>query len=415
MKNSPVISINSARLSTWINKFAEFGATPKGGVTRLALSDADKKARDFFVHLAKEAGCRIQVDAIGNIFARRLGRNPQLKSLLTGSHGDSQPQGGRFDGIYGVLAGLEVLYSLNDHQIQTEHSLDVVMWTNEEGARFSPALIGSDVFIGAKPLSEALACTDVDGKNMGDELQRIGYAGRDVLDASAIHAVLELHIEQGPVLENNRQLIGVVTGALGQKWYEVRLNGMAAHAGTTPMDARKDALLGFARAALAVNAIGLNHSPDGRATIGKVKVLPNSPNVVPAEVAFSVEFRHSSTDALEHMDQQLRTALNDIGAELKLDHQIKQTLSFAPIYFSSVCINAVRNSVRALNFAHQDIVSGAGHDACKLHTIAPTAMIFIPCIGGISHNELEDITQEWSAAGAQVLLHSLLALDKEVF
>ncbi|MDF0606679.1 Zn-dependent hydrolase [Neisseriaceae bacterium TC5R-5] len=404
------IQINSQRLLQWSKDFAAIGATAKGGVTRLALTDVDKQARDLFVQLAQAAGCSIKIDAIGNIFARRAGRHPDNKPVLTGSHGDSQPQGGRFDGIYGVLAGLEVLYTLNDHQISTEHPIDLVMWTNEEGSRFAPALIGSSVFIGQTALAEALATCDSDGHSMAQELERIGYAGRDDFSQYTIHASLEVHIEQGPVLENRHKTIGAVTGALGQKWYEIRFTGMAAHAGTTPMDARQDALLGLARAVDQINAIGLAEMPDGRATVGMVRIGPNSRNVVPAEAFFSVEFRHSSAAALERMDGALRQAVANIASELQLEYQLDTLMSLAPIHFNQHCVEVVRSSAEQLGYSQQDIVSGAGHDSCNISKVAPTAMIFIPCIKGISHNELEDITPEWSEAGANVLLHSLLKL-----
>lgn len=404
------IRINSSRLMQWSRDFAAIGATAKGGVTRLALTDADKQARDRFIQLAQAAGCTIKIDAIGNIFARRVGRHAQLNPVITGSHGDSQPQGGRFDGIYGVLAGLEVIHTLHDHQIITDHPIDLVMWTNEEGCRFAPALIGSSVFIGQTPLAEALATRDSNGITMGQELERIGYAGRDDFSQYTIHAAVELHIEQGPVLENRHKTIGVVTGALGQKWYDIRFSGMAAHAGTTPMDARQDALLGLARAVEQINAIGVAEMPDGRATVGMVKIGPNSRNVVPGEALFSVEFRHSSDDALQRMDEKLHQAIAGIASHLQLAYQIDTLMSLAPIHFDKGCIEVIGRSAQQLGYSQQEMVSGAGHDSCNINKIAPTAMIFIPCIKGISHNELEDITPEWSEAGANVLLQSLLAL-----
>ena len=404
------IQINPTRLQKLIDDFAAIGKTPKGGVTRLTLTDLDKQARDLFIDLAKAANCNVKIDAIGNIFARRSGKNNQLAPVLTGSHGDTQPQGGRFDGIYGVLAGLEALYSLNDHNIETERPIDLVMWTNEEGARFAPALTGSAVFAGQMPLAQALVCEDAEGKTIGQELERIGYNGTDDFSDYQAHAALEIHIEQGPLLENNHNTIGVVTGALGQKWFEVNITGLASHAGTTPMNLRQDALLGLALSVAAVNDIGQAEMPDGRATVGMVQIQPNSRNVIAGEAWFSVEFRHPSEDALEQMEQKLRQAVEAIASRLNLSAQITPVLSFPPVYFDQMCIDTVRETAQALGYPCQDIVSGAGHDACSINHIAPISMIFIPCIGGLSHNEAEDITPEWANAGAHVLLHSLLTL-----
>jgi len=408
-----MMQINADRLEGFLRQFAEFGKTAGGGVTRLAASDEDKQARDVFVELAQQAGCQVRVDAIGNIFARREGKNAQLSPVLTGSHGDSQPQGGRFDGIYGVLAGLEALYSLNDHGIKTQRAIELVMWTGEEGSRFNPAMLGSAVFAGALPLAQALQSTDAQGLSLADELARIGYAGNSHNQLGPIHAAVEIHIEQGPVLENENALIGVVTAAMGQKWYTVTLSGMAGHAGTTPMSLRQDALLGLAQAVTAVNHIGHAHGADARATVGRVHVRPNSPNVIAGHVVFTVEFRHPAQDVLEAMDQALHSALASIASENKLEIAIKPVLSFAPIAFDRRVVEVIRNTAQQLAHVPRDMVSGAGHDACHLSKIAPTAMIFIPCIKGISHNELEDIKPQWSAAGAQMLLHTLVALANE--
>jgi len=408
-----MIQVNAARLEGFLEQFAQLGKTAGGGVTRLAASDEDKQARDLFVELARDAGCQVRVDAVGNIFARREGKDAQLSPVLTGSHGDSQPQGGRFDGIYGVLAGLEALYSLNDQAIQTQRAIELVMWTGEEGSRFAPAMLGSAVFSGALPLSHALQSTDTHGLSLSDELARIGYAGTRHNPVGPIHAAVEIHIEQGPVLENENTLIGVVTAAMGQKWYNVTLNGMAAHAGTTPMDLRQDALLGLAQAVTAINHIGHAHGSDARATVGRVQVQPNSPNVIAGKVLFTVEFRHPTQPVLEAMDQALHTALTHIASENRLDIEIDPVLSFAPIAFDRHVLEVIGHTAQQLGHIPRDMVSGAGHDACHLSKIAPTAMIFIPCIKGISHNEREDVKPQWSAAGAQMLLHTLVALANE--
>lgn len=407
------LRVNSDRLQQLIADFAAIGGTDKGGVTRLALSDEDKVARDLLIQKAKDAGCSIKIDAFGNIFMRRAGKNNDLAPVLVGSHGDSQPKGGRFDGIYGILGGLELIYTLNDHHVETLRPIDLVMWTNEEGARFAPAMIGSAVFVGASTLEFGLSRADANGVTMGDELVRIGYNGSDGFSNYQAHAAFELHIEQGPLLENNQIDIGIVTGTQGQKWYEVTLTGLASHAGTTPMDIRKDALLGLAEAVSAVNKIGLGQMPDGRATVGMVRISPNSRNVIPGEAWFSAEFRHPSEQALIEMDQQLHQVIKEIADRNKLQSEVKSVLTLAPIQFDQSCIAAVQKSVQTLGYSHQNIISGAGHDACHLASVAPTSMIFTPCINGLSHNEAEDITPEWAEAGANVLLHAILSKARE--
>ena len=406
------LHINSKRLQTWLADFATIGATPNGGVHRLTLTDLDKQARDLFVSLAKKAGCSIKIDAMGNIFARRSGEDNRLSPVLIGSHIDSQPLGGKYDGIYGVLAALEVVYSLNDHNIKTDRPIDVVSWTNEEGSRFAPAMIGSAVFSGLTTLQDGWSCRDSEGNTIKKELERIGYAGKDNFSNYKIHASLELHIEQGPILENHNELIGIVTGALGQKWYDVEFTGMASHAGTTPMEVRQDALLGLAEAVLEVNTIGKNEKPEGRATVGMVKITPNSRNVISDKAWFSVEFRHPSEKGLQRMDQQLSEKVHQIAEKLNLTYSIRPILSFPPLPFDKTCIEVVRRVAQNLNYPHRTMVSGAGHDSCNISKIAPTSMIFIPCIKGISHNEKEEIKPEWMNAGANVLLNAVKHLSK---
>lgn len=406
------LHINSKRLQTWLADFATIGGTPNGGVNRLTLTDLDKQARDLFVSLAKKAGCSIKIDAMGNIFARRSGEDNRLSPVLIGSHIDSQPLGGKYDGIYGVLAALEVVYSLNDHDIKTDRPIDVVSWTNEEGSRFAPAMIGSAVFSGLTSLQDGWSCRDSEGNTIKQELERIGYAGNDNFSNYKIHASLEVHIEQGPILENHNELIGIVTGALGQKWYDVEFTGMASHAGTTPMEVRQDALLGLAEAVLEVNTIGKNEKPEGRATVGMVKITPNSRNVISDKAWFSVEFRHPSEKGLQRMDQQLSEKVHQIAEKLNLTYSIRPILSFPPLPFDKTCIEVVRKIAQNLNYPHRTMVSGAGHDSCNISKIAPTSMIFIPCIKGISHNEKEEIKPEWMSAGANVLLNAVKHLSK---
>lgn len=401
--------VNGERLWGSLMEMAQIGATEKGGVSRLALTDEDRRGRDMFVHWFEAAGCSIRVDAMGNIFARRAGRHDHLAPVITGSHGDSQPFGGKYDGIYGVLAGVEVLRSLNDLGIETYRPIEVVNWTNEEGSRFAPAMISSGVYAGVFDLEYGLSREDKSGVTIGQALQEIGYAGPHPVGGQAIHAAFELHIEQGPILEAQNITIGVVTGAQGQRWYEVELTGRSAHAGTTPMDHRLDALLGFARVVEAVNGLGLEQGAEGRATVGMANIFPNSRNVVPGRVFFSVEFRHPDEAVLARQDQQLRDAVAQIAEGIGLQHSVKQIFQYAPIAFDADCVEVVRASAEALGYSHRPMISGAGHDACYLNKVAPTAMIFVPCMDGLSHNEAEEISQEWSTAGADVLLQAILA------
>jgi N-carbamoyl-L-amino-acid hydrolase len=406
---SGLARVNGERLWASLMEMAQIGATAKGGVSRLALTEEDRRGRDLFVAWAEAAGCTVRVDAMGNIFARRAGRQEHLAPVLTGSHGDSQPAGGKFDGIYGVLAGLEVIRTLNDLQIVTERPIEVVNWTNEEGSRFAPAMIASGVYAGVFDLAYGLSRSDAEGVSIGQALEQIGYAGPEAVGGQALHAAFELHIEQGPILEAQGLTIGVVSGAQGQRWYEVELNGRSAHAGTTPMDHRLDALLGFARVVEAVNRLGLEQGAEGRATVGMAQIHPNSRNVVPGRVFFSVEFRHPDEAVLALQDQQLREAVAAIAGQIGLQHSVQQIFQYAPIAFDRDCVEVVRAASEALGYSHRPMISGAGHDACYLNRVAPTAMIFVPCIDGLSHNEAEHIHPHWSEAGANVLLHAMLA------
>ena len=318
------INVNGQRLWDSLMTVAKIGATPKGGVCRLALTDLDREGRDLIVSWAKEAGCTVTVDQMGNVFMRRAGRDANATPVITGSHADSQPTGGRFDGIYGVLGGLEVIRSLNDRGIETERPVEVVIWTNEEGSRFAPAMVASGVFAGVFTLDYGLSRKDVDGKTIGEELQRIGYAGDVPCGGRPIHAAFELHIEQGPILEAEHKTIGVVTDAQGQRWYEIVLTGQEAHAGPTPMPRRRDALLGAARVVDLVNRIGLNHAPLACATVGMMQVHPNSRNVIPGRVFFTVDFRHPEDTVLAQMDAELREGVAKIAGAIGLETQLEQ-------------------------------------------------------------------------------------------
>ena len=406
--------INGERLWASLMEMAKIGATPKGGVCRLALTDLDMQARDLFVTWCKQAGCTVKVDRMGNIFARRPGRNESLAPVGTGSHLDSQPTGGRFDGVYGVLAGLEVIRTLNDHGIETERPVEASVWTNEEGSRFAPAMVASGVYAGVFTLEYGLSRADVDGKTMGEELARIGYAGTEPVGGRPVHAFFETHIEQGPILENEGQTIGVVTDAQGQRWYELVLTGQDSHAGPTPMSSRRDALLGAARVIQLVNEIGLAHAPLAVSTVGMLNVHPNSRNVIPGKVFLTVDFRCPDNAQLTQMDAELRAGVAKIAVAGKLEHDLKQIFQYDCVHFDESCVEMVRAGAKRLGYTTRDIVSGAGHDACYMSKVTPTAMVFVPCIGGISHNEIEDAKPEWIEAGGNVLFQAMLAKANEL-
>lgn len=401
------LRINGPRLSKSLAELARIGATPKGGVKRLTLTEVDREARDQFVAWARAAGLAVRVDAIGNIFCRRAGTDAKALPVAMGSHLDSQPSGGKYDGAYGVMAGLEVVRSLNDAGITTRAPLEVISWTNEEGSRFTPVMMGSGVVAGVFALEHCLAQRDADGVLVGDALTAINYAG----DAQApkLGAYFEAHIEQGPVLEAERVSIGVVLGALGQRWFDVVITGQDAHAGPTPMESRQDALIGASRLVLEVNRIARSHPDYARGTVGQLQVKPNSRNVVPGEVCMSVEFRNARDATLLAMVAELKQCVRDIETECRVAIALQEIVYFPPCEFDAAMVAGVRAAAGALGCSHRDIVSGAGHDAVYVARVVPAAMIFIPCEGGISHNELESATPEDLAAGCNVLLQAVLA------
>ncbi|MBM3541838.1 MAG: Zn-dependent hydrolase [Alphaproteobacteria bacterium] len=403
------LRVNGERLWASLMEMAKIGALPKGGCGRLALSDEDKAGRDLFVSWCKAAGCTIRMDALGNIFARREGRNPALPPVMTGSHLDTQPHGGKFDGVLGVLAGLEVIRSLNDAKIVTDAPVEVACWTNEEGARFTPAMCASGVFGGAFTADYVLAQTDLSGKTFGDELKRIGYAGSEPCGGRPIGAFFELHIEQGPILEAEKLPIGVVTGVQGVRWYDVVVSGQDAHAGPTPMDMRRDALLAAARMVNAVNREARARAPYGRGTVGQMQVVPNSRNTVPGEIKFTVDLRHPEKPALDGLEAAVKAAFDDIARQLRVAVSFARIWDSPPTAFAEAPVAAVREAAKALGYAHRDIVSGAGHDSVYISRVAPTAMIFIPCKGGLSHNEEETAEPEHVTQGANVLLQAMIA------
>ncbi|BDD91801.1 Zn-dependent hydrolase [Pandoraea sp. XJJ-1] len=403
------VRVDGARLWDSLMQLAQIGATEKGGVCRLALTDLDRQGRDRFVTWAEEIGCTVRVDAIGNIFARRAGRNDALPPVMTGSHIDTQPTGGKFDGNYGVLAGLEVLRTLNDNGIVTEAPLEVAVWTNEEGSRFVPVMMGSGVYAGAFTLDHALAQRDREGVSVADALRAIGYAGSApaVGQAGAVGAYFEAHIEQGPVLEAHGKTIGVVQGALGQRWYDVTVTGMEAHAGPTPMELRRDALLAAAQLIQAVNRIACEHAPHARGTVGWVDNYPNSRNVIPGRVTLSVDLRAADDATLDALDAKLRAECDALRTN-GIDVAIEPVVYFPPQPFAPALVDAIRSGAQALGLSSMDAISGAGHDAVYLARVAPTAMIFVPCKDGISHNEIEDADPVHLEAGCNVLLQAML-------
>jgi N-carbamoyl-L-amino-acid hydrolase len=402
------LRIDGARLWDALMAMAEIGATPKGGCNRQTLTDLDCEGRALFARWCEQAGMTVAVDAIGTMFARRAGVENHLSPVLIGSHLDTQPTGGKFDGVLGVLGALEVVRTLNDLGLRTRRPIEVVNWTNEEGARFAPSMTASGVFAGRYTLEEALDLRDRDGKRLGDELARIGYAGDAPVGGRPIHACFELHIEQGPILEDEGLDIGVVTHAQGLRWYDIELVGFESHAGSTPMKGRRDALVGAARIVEATRRVALAHPPSAVGTCGLIEARPGSRNVIPGSVFLSAEIRCPDAAALDAMDAQLRAAVREIAAAERLDVEMRETAHYAPVAFDAGAVAAVRGAATALGLRHRDIVSGAGHDACWMAQVCPTAMIFTPCVDGVSHNEAESITPAWASAGADVLLRVAL-------
>lgn len=388
---------------------AAYGATPKGGMGRLALTDDDKKARDLFVQWSKEAGCDVRIDGVGNIFARRAGNDLSAAPVMTGSHLDTQPLGGRFDGILGVLAGLEIVRTLNGADVRHERPIDVVCWTDEEGSRFGAGCVGSNAFVGRRTVEDTLQMTDAEGKSIGDELERIGYAGETPVGGIDVDSFFEIHIEQGPILENEGLQIGAVEGAQASTGYMVTVTGEEGHAGTLPMVLRKDAMHGAARMIDAVDNVAFGFDPHPVITVGHVRVRPNSRNTIPGQVIFSIDSRHPDDAILAAAGDAMKAACAEIAAERGLEVDIKQTSHRDAVTFDPACVQAVRDASAALGIKCMDIFSGAGHDAINMSHICPSGMVFIPCEDGISHNELENARPEDLIAGTDVLMHAVLA------
>jgi N-carbamoyl-L-amino-acid hydrolase len=402
------IKINGERLWDTLMELAQIGKTEKGGVCRLALTDLDREARDLFCKWLRDAGCTVTVDKMGNIFGRRPGKDNSLPPIVSGSHIDTQPTGGKYDGAYGICAALEVVRTLNDFGYETNAPIEVAVWTNEEGSRFAPAMVASGVFAGIFDLDYGRSRADVNGRTMGEELERIGYSGPEQPGDHPVGAFFEAHIEQGPILENERKTIGVVQGVQGIRWYEITVTGMEAHAGPTPMRSRKDALVGTARMITRVNEIGLANLPYACATVGMISNSPNSRNVIPGKVFFTVDFRHPDAGVLEGMGKELERSCRQISEELGLEIDFKEIWYSPPVKFAEECVAAVKNAAETLGMPAMPIISGAGHDAVYLSRVAPTAMVFVPCEKGISHNEIEAATPSDLAAGCDVLLRAMV-------
>ncbi len=402
------LRINGPRLWESLMELAKIGATPKGGVCRLTLTDLDKQGRDLVTSWAREAGLAVTIDKIGNGFMRRAGRNNALPPIVMGSHIDTQPTGGKFDGNYGVLSGLEVVRTLNDHGIETEAPIEVAFWTNEEGSRFVPVMMGSGVFAKAFTLEHAYAAKDTEGKSVQDELTRIGYVGAQEPGEHPIGAYFEAHIEQGPVLEDNDKTIGVVQGVLGIRWFDCTVTGMEAHAGPTPMALRKDAMQVATHLMQEVVATALRHKPHGRGTVGMVHVHPNSRNVIPGRVKFSIDLRNATDALVDQMAEEVKAYAAQLAQKSGLGIQIELVSSYPAQAFHPDCVEAVGRAAQKLGYSHMPAVSGAGHDAVYMAWLAPAGMVFIPCKDGISHNEIESATPEHISAGCNVLLHAVL-------
>ena len=402
------LRINGQRLWDSLMELAKIGATPKGGVCRLTLTELDRQGRDLVTRWGREAGLTVTIDKIGNGFMRRPGRNNALPPIVAGSHIDTQPTGGKFDGNYGVLSALEVVRTLNDHKIETEAPVEVAFWTNEEGSRFVPVMMGSGVFAKVFTLEHAYAATDTEGKSVKDELTRIGYVGPQEPGDHPIGTYFEAHIEQGPVLEDADVTIGVVQGVLGIRWFDCTVTGMEAHAGPTPMALRKDAMQVSARIMQEVVACAMRHQPHGRGTVGMVQVHPNSRNVIPGRVKFSIDLRNSTDALVDTMADEVKAFAAKAAMDSGLDVRIEMVSSYPAQAFHDDCKGAVARAAQKLGYSNMPAVSGAGHDAVYMARLAPSGMIFIPCKDGISHNEIEYASPEHITAGANVLLHAVL-------
>jgi N-carbamoyl-L-amino-acid hydrolase len=401
------LRINGERLWDSLMEMAKIGPGVAGGNNRQTLTDDDAKGRALFKSWCEAAGCTMGLDQMGTMFARREGTDPDALPVYIGSHLDTQPTGGKYDGVLGVLGGLEVLRTMNDLGIKTRHPVVVTNWTNEEGTRFAPAMLASGVFAGMHAQDWAYARQDAEGKTFGDELVRIGWRGDEVVGARKMHAMFELHIEQGPILEAEGKEIGVVTHGQGLWWLQITLTGRESHTGSTPMHMRVNAGLGMARIIERVHQIAMSHQPNAVGAVGQANVYPNSRNVIPGRAVFTVDIRTVDQAKLDLMRAEVERAAHAVAAELGLGCAIEAVGHFDPVAFDPGLVKVVRSAAERLGYSHMDIVSGAGHDACWINRVAPTVMIMCPCVGGLSHNEAEDISPEWAKAGTDVLFHAV--------
>lgn len=402
------LRINGDRLWDSIHEIAKIGPGVRGGNNRQTLTDADGEGRRLFQKWCEAAGMSVAVDSMGTMFAHRQGEDESLPPVMVGSHLDTQPTGGRYDGVLGVLGGLEIIRTLNDLGIKTKHPIEVVNWTNEEGTRFAPAMLASGVFAGVIDQEFAYDRQDADGLRFGDELERIGYKGEEPVGNRKLRAFFELHIEQGPILEDEGLDIGVVSHGQGLWWLQVTLTGKESHTGSTPMPMRKNAGLGMARITDLVHTIAMANQPAAVGAIGHFDVYPNSRNVIPGKVVFTIDFRSPDQGILDGMKARLEAEAPNIAKELGLGIDIETAGHFDPVTFDKDCVKAVRDAAERLGYSHRDLVSGAGHDACWINRVAPTAMVMCPCVDGLSHNEDENISKEWATAGAEVLFHAVV-------
>lgn len=408
------IKINGDRLWESLMEMAKIGPGVAGGNNRQTLTDEDGVARLLFQNWCKEAGCSMGLDTMGNMFAMRAGQDSDALPVYVGSHLDTQPTGGKYDGVLGVLGGLELIRTLNDLDIKTKHPIVVTNWTNEEGTRYAPPMLSSGVFAGIHSEDWAKNRVDADGKKFGDELKRIGWEGDEPVGQRKMKAMFELHIEQGPILEAEGKDIGVVTHGQGLSWTQVTITGKDAHTGSTPMPMRRNAGLGMARILEKVDAIALSNAPHAVGAAGHIDVYPNSRNVIPGKVVFTVDFRSPDINVLTTMENQLREEGQKVADQMELDIAFEKVGGFDPVTFDENCVSAVRNAAERLGYSHLNIISGAGHDACWINQVAPTAMIMCPCVDGLSHNEAEEISKDWAVAGTDVLLHAVLEVAQIV-
>lgn len=402
------LRIDPDRLWDSLMEMAKIGPGVAGGNNRQTVTDEDSEGRHLFKRWCEEAGMSMGLDQMGTMFARREGTDPDALPVYVGSHLDTQPTGGKYDGVLGVLSGLEIIRTLNDLGIKTKHPIVVANWTNEEGTRFAPAMLASGVFIGMHDLDWAYERTDAKGKKFGDELERIGWKGDEEVGARKMKAFFELHIEQGPILEDEGVDIGVVTHGQGLWWLQVTLTGKEAHTGSTPMPKRRNAGLGMARITELVHEVAMDYQPEAVGAVGHVDVHPNSRNTIPGKVVFTIDIRSPDEEVLDTMRARIEQGIATIAEALDIGYEVEEVGHFAPVTFDEGCVEAVRNAAERLGYSHMNVVSGAGHDACWINRVAPTAMIMCPCVDGLSHNEAEEITKDWARAGADVLFHAVV-------